>query len=654
MYSYEIWVRSQNYHSKKPLTYTYSQKLLPGAIVKVDLRHKPVLGIVRRQAPAPRGVAMKPIDQVLFSDSYTLPSESLQLINWLLAYYPAASGAIAQLFLPPTLGPVTNNSLPADSVVKSIPESTQQQIPKLTHDQAQILKKIFNSHGSFLLHGDTGSGKTRIYIEVALKTLGANKSALVLVPEIGLAPHIEAQFKKFFNPQIIKVFHSGLTITQRRKTWIDILTSDQPMIVIGARSALFTPLKNIGLVVVDECHDDGYKQESAPYYHGLRVASRLAQLHNAKLIFGSATPSIADVYIAEQKSIPILRMTKIAQQKNLTPRQTIVINKRDKSEFTRSSILSTTLVNHIQQQLHNKQQTLLFLNRRGSAKVIACSDCGWQALCPNCELPLTFHEDTFTVRCHTCGHQSKPPVNCPDCGNNDIVFYGPGTKAVEKEVNRLFANARIARFDGDNRVHERLDKRLDAVHNLEIDIIIGTQILVKGFDIPNLGLVGIIDADASLSFPDFSTEEKTYQIISQAIGRVGRGHLPSTVILQSLNPQNPLLIQALSKNWTDFYKNQLSLRQKYNFPPFTFMLKLSCSRKRQASAIEAAQKLKSLIDKQYPSVSVLGPAPAFREKVGGSYSWQLSIKSNRRAILLEIIDNLPSGWSYDIDPIHLL
>lgn len=647
MYSYEIWIKSQQYRGKTPLTYTSLRKLVPGTIVKVDLRKKSTFGIIRREAPAPIGVAMKPIDEILFSGTKHLPPESLKLLYWLLQYYPAGSGSIAQLFLP--------SSWPKElPIISNTPPSQSYKLPKLTAEQSKVLSKIRTKQGSFLLHGNTGSGKTRIYIELIKDSLANNRSCLILVPEIGLVPHLQTQLIKVFSDSIIKIFHSSLTSVQRRQTWVEILVSDNPLVVIGPRSALFAPLHNIGLVVVDECHDDGYKQENTPHYHGLRVASKLAQLHNANLIFGSATPSINDVFIATKKQIPILKMEKTALTKYNHQLKKIIINKQDRNEFTHSKTLSNKLIHEIKAQLNDGQQSLLFLNRRGSAKVIACNQCGWQSKCPNCEFALTFHEDSFIVRCHTCGYHQKAPTFCPDCNNADIVFYGPGTKSIEKEIAKLFPDAKLARFDSDNLTHQRLEKHLSEIQNGNIDIIIGTQVLVKGFDIPNLGLVGIIDADVGLSFPDFATEEKTYQLINQAIGRVSRGHLPGTVVIQTLQPKSLLLSQAINKDWDSFYNYQLQQRQKHLFPPFTFLLKLECSRKRRESAINSTEKLKNTIAELHPDLTILGPTPAFKEKHNNYYTWQLVVKSLRRSVLLTIINSLPSNWNYDIDPTHLL
>ncbi len=652
MYSYEIWVRSNKYHNHSPLTYTSSNKLESGLVVKVDLRNSEVLGVVRREAVAPKGIAMKPVLKVLSNNKkQALPKEVLHLLSWLLQYYPAGSGAICQLILP-THWPDTSEL--ESSMITSKANFKPKKLPKLTKEQTNALELINKNHGSFLLHGETGSGKTRVYLEQAIKNLNKGKSVLILVPEIGLVSHIYNQISGYIDPDFIKVFHSNLTPKQHRQTWYDVLASDSPLVVIGPRSALFLPLKNIGIIVVDECHDDGYNQSNNPIYNGLRVASKLAQIHNSDLIFGSATPSITDFYIAKSKQIPIIRMLKLANKNNHAKVKKIIINKLDKTEFTSSKILSSSLINLINLNLKSNNQILLFLNRRGSSKLIACINCGWRAICKNCDLNLTFHKDKFKLICHTCGFNSNVPAFCPDCKNPDIIFSGPGTKSVEAEIKKLFPHVNVNRFDSDNLTADRLDTKLKAIINGKIDIIIGTQILVKGLDIPRLGLVGIVDADASMVFPDFATEEKTYQLLSQAIGRVGRGHLPGTVLIQSMSPSSVLLTQSITKNWDDFYSSQLKQRKQHNFPPYTFLLKLECSRKQRKSAISATENLKTNLVNKYPTITVLGPVPNFQERHKATYTWQLVIKSPRRSILLRIITNLPSGWRYYLDPSHLL
>lgn len=649
MHTYEVWIRDNAYQGKTPLTYTSTERLLPGVIVRVPLKQKTVLGIVKRLAPAPKGIAMKPIDEVLTSNEMVLPMETLKLITWLNLYYPSGSGSITQLFVPQSWP-----KKPRQKNIQQIIRTPQPTLPPLTKQQNSAVQQLSTHIGTAILHGDTGTGKTRIYIELIRRVLHSGKSALVLVPEIGLTPQLLTELVNAFPSYPHEVLHSGINIAERRNSWLRILKQEGPQIILGPRSALFAPIKNLGCIIVDECHDESYKQDNSPGYHALRVASQLGILHEATTVFGSATPNISDMYIAKQKNVPIVRLTERAKKIDTATTNHQIINHHDKREFTKSPYLSSALLKAINNQLTQGLQSFLFLNRRGSARIVVCSECNWRALCPRCNLPLTLHEDVFKLRCHTCGFHQKAPVSCPECGNVDITYFGPGTKALETELTQLFPNTIIARFDSDNLTHERLDKQIARIKDGEIDIIIGTQILVKGFDIPKLGLVGIIDADTSLSFPDFSVEEKTYQLINQAIGRVGRGHVAGNVVVQTNNPESRLLLQALSKNWDDFYNDQIKFRREYIFPPFTFLLKLECRRKKQTSAIQAANKLRNNLLQTQADITVLGPSPSFHEYYNGYYSWQLVIKSVRRSDLLKIIAKLPSGWKYTIDPTHLL
>jgi len=648
MYIYEIWVGLQSYKGSKPLTYTTPQKLPSGSVVGVSIRSKNCLGIINRPVTAPKNIAMKPIEMIP-AQAIVIPKEKLQLLRWLLHYYPAGSGEVTSLFLPDslkTVEAVSNESL-------SIKKYSNDKDPRLTKEQTSSLNIIRNCSGTTILHGDTGSGKTRVYLDLMKEALQKNTSVIFLVPEIGLVPHIYDQVCQQVPEERVFKYHSGITKKNRSLAW-HAININNPCVVVGPRSALFTPINNVGLIVIDEFHDGGYKQNNSPRYNVIRVAATLAQLHNSKLVLGSATPPIADMYVAKHKNIPIARMKNLATTNSVSVTSRI-IDKRDRSEFTRSQILSTSLINEINRQLKKNRQILLFHNRRGSARIVACHDCGWQAACKNCDLPLTLHEDKFALICHTCGYRTKPPTSCPTCSNSDIIYTSPGTKGIEKEVNKLVPSATIARFDSDNLTNERIDKRLIDIKNGDINIIIGTQVLVKGYDLKNLGLVGIVDADTSLSFPDFSAEERSYQLIRQAIGRVGRGHVNSTVILQTLYPQSIVHQNAINKNWQEFYDAQIQSRKQHNFPPFSHLLKLECTRKSQTSVISATEKLKKNLTDQYKNtVHILGPAPSAKEKNASGYTWQLIIKSNQRSHLTTIIQNLPSGWKFDIDPIHLL
>ncbi|HXH27335.1 MAG TPA: primosomal protein N', partial [Candidatus Acidoferrum sp.] len=301
-----------------------------------------------------------------------------------------------------------------------------------------------------------------------------------------------------------------------------------------------------------------------------------------------------------------------------------------------------------------KRQTLLFLNRRGTAPTTLCANCGWTALCATCYVPLTLHADKHLLACHICARRQQLPPSCPECRHPDIVFKGIGTKMVEEAMKRLFPKANIARFDADNAQTETLAARYQEVYDAKIDILIGTQLLAKGLDLPNLQTIGVVQADSGMQLPDYQAEERTFQLLYQVAGRVGRGQQPSHIVVQSYRPDNPIVRLALARDYSAFYNQQLAERRKAHFPPFVYLLKLTCAYKTEAAAIRAASQLATNVRQTWPQCTVLGPTPAFYERLGGNYRWQIVIKAKRRADLLEIAKAVPDKWQVDIDPISLL
>lgn len=637
----EVLVAEASYHGNEPLTYSSETPLERGCLVLVPLRKKEVLGVVVAQVPKPSFTAKSVVS---VPDLPRFPEESLQALLWLHHYYPSPLGVITQQFFP--------RQLPKKPVAESVlPPYTSPGLPELTKEQAEVLEQI-DGTGMYLIHGDTGTGKTRVYIELAKRSLDAGKSAIVLTPEIGLTSQLERDFRHIFGERVI-VIHSQLTDVTRQRLWVQLLRQQQPVVIIGPRSALFSPLHNIGLVVIDEAHETAYKQDQAPYYHASRVASKLAELHKAPIILGSATPLVADYFVANAKKRPILRMRETATGDRHTS-IVRVVDLRDRAKFTKKSHLSDELIKAVGDALARGEQSLLFLNRRGTARVVFCENCGWQALCPHCDIPLIYHGDTHVMRCHTCDFKASSPTSCPECKSVDVMFKSIGTKAIVEEVERLFPEARIMRFDTDNKKSERIEQHYEAVKKGDVDIIIGTQTLAKGLDLPNLSLVGVIIADTSLFFPDFSAQERTYQLLSQVIGRVGRGHRAGTAIIQTFNPESTLLRAIIKKDWDTFYQTELHERKQFLFPPFCYVLKLTCRRASQHAAIKAAEKFAAELEQSGRRIVVEGPAPAFHEKVLNKYQWQLIVKAKDRSQLTDIVRNLPSGWSYDIDPMNLL
>ncbi len=646
MYYYEVLVASHSFHGTLPLTYSSSDRLDIGQIVFVPLRRKKVTGIVVKKTTKP-SFALKPVDQIL--PNLVAPPTYLALLDWMLRYYPAPSGIIVGQFLPSAL--LTRDQNNAPPLKRPAPNSRP--LPPLTQDQQRALKTL-RAHpaGTILLHGVTGSGKTRIYLEQASRVLKNKQQVLILTPEIGLTSPLVKIFTASLDSPVV-VIHSNLTEKERREAWLQILQTDGPLVVIGPRSALFSPFNHLGLIVIDEAHDGAYKQDQSPHYQAMHVAGKLASLHHAQLLLGTATPSVADYFVLTAKQAPIIRLTASALSHE-HPVKVEIVSLKERANFSRDPYLSDNLLSHLEQTLSRGEQALLFLNRRGTARAVLCRQCGWQALCPNCDLPLTYHGDKHLLQCHTCGFRQSPPTSCPVCGYADIVYRSIGTKALVERLHHNFPEVIVKRFDSDNLKAESFEQNYQDVASGKVDIIVGTQLLIKGHDLPKLSLVGVIAADGSLSFPDFSAEERTYQLLNQVIGRVGRGHRPGTAVIQTMQPENLTLQAALRGDWATFYEQQIKQRQSFNYPPFAQLLKLSCARASQASAKQAASRLVDQIRAMQLSVQVVGPAPRFIEKTQNKYHWQVIVKAKSRAPLLQIINKLPPNWIHDIDPTDLL
>lgn len=646
MLYYHVWVRSVQYRGSEALTYHHAAPLAVGAIVEVPLRERNVLGIVIESVPKP-SFTTKQITNVVGLPP--LPGEIPRLAEWLREFYSTPVGVVTGQFLPQVVHiryMANIIKLCGDGAAASLSKQ-----PPLTEEQ-RIALDVIQQPDTYLLHGRTGSGKTRIYLELASRALAAGRSVLVLSPEIGLTSQLAAAFRTAFGQRVM-ILHSRLTSKDRETVWLSILATSEPLVIIGPRSALFSPLRQLGLIIIDEAHDPAYKQEQAPYYHALRVAAQLRALHHATLVLGSATPSVTDYYLAQKRSKAIIRLKHVAVATKHEQSITIV-DLRDRRQFPRTPHLSLALISAITGSLGRHEQALLYLNRRGTARVALCPLCGWQALCPHCGLPLTYHGDDFRLRCHICGYQQPAQSMCPSCGNTSLAYHSFGTKAIVEEVKRVFPEARVQRFDTDNRQAERLERQYDQILEGNVDILVGTQLLAKGLDLPRLSTLGVILADSSLYIPDYTAHERTYQLLTQVIGRVGRGHRRSQAVVQTYDPDSELLQAALADDWETFYNNEINERQRYLLPPFSHLLKLICQRQSALGAEKAATALKTKIMLQHPRLRIEGPAPAFREKSGHKYNWQLIVKSQNRPELLSLVSELPAGWSYDIDPANLL
>ena len=626
-------------------TYSFDSPLAIGSFVSVSVGKQTLTGVVCQKAAKPT-YATKPISSVL--DIPPLPHELLQTALWMSQYYHTHLSTVLQTVLP--RGITKKRRATRKSPLEIQRNRTHFLLNK---DQQSALDQLAEcTPGTVLLHGITGSGKTTVYIEHARKILENNQSVIVLVPEIALTSQLVAEFKQHF-PDII-LTHSKQSEAERHLCWLQAASATTPQIVIGPRSALFLPLKSIGAIIIDEAHEPSYKQDQSPRYSALRVAGILARQHKALVIQGSATPLVSEYYLAQQYKRPIIELPNLARKDAVKPTVTTV-DMTSRASFSGHRFLSDQLLSAVKVSLERNEQVLIFHNRRGSASTTLCKNCGWSAICPRCFIPLTLHSDHHELRCHICNITEKVPTSCPVCKSTDIIHKGIGTKLIESEIRKLFPKNNIMRFDGDTDDADTVENQYQALYNSEIQIIIGTQVIAKGLDLPNLRTVGVIQADAGLSLPDFSSSERTFQLLAQVIGRVGRSSHPTNVIVQSYQPNDPAVRYGITQDYKSFYAETLEVRNRAHFPPYTYLLKLTCTYKTESVAIKNSKNLAASIREEFPEVTILGPTPAFYERQRDSYRWQITIKSAKRSHLLDIISHIPAQhWQYDIDPVSLL
>ena len=643
---YYLIAPAKTFHSSDNLlTYSSETPLKIGQIVEIPLGRQSTIGIVVKNTTQP-DFDTKSITKIIYEQP--LPKKLVDALFWLSSYYRCPLSTVIQAALPRG---ITKNRR---SKLLEAPNITPIDNPLNSAQRAAIRAIEENPANTILLHGITGSGKTNIYIELCARTLAKNQSVILLVPEIALTSQLVRNFQQHFKN--ITLLHSNLTESLRHQLWEKILTDNQPQVIIGPRSALFAPVQDLGLIIIDEAHEPAYHQEQNPKYSASLLAGKLA-----KTVLGTATPLISDYYLCKShNAIVEINQLAIKSDKHTS---ISVIDLKDHSDFTKSRILSNQLIESIKASLANHTQSMLFHNRRGTAPMTICDKCGWQALCPNCFLPLVLHADAFQMRCHTCARNFPVPTACPECKNASIHHKGFGTKLIEDELHRLFPSAKIARFDMDTDDDLKLTKIYDEVYRGDYDIIVGTQMIAKGFDFPRLTTLGIVQADAGLSLPDFSSEERTFQLITQVIGRAKRGHQNSNIFIQSFQPDHPIISLASQSDYASFYNYLVQKRQQSKLPPYSFLLKLSVTYKTETATVKNIRTLyKKVIQTakqlQIPEnrIVVSPPMPAFHERTSTGYTWQLVIKAKSRQNLLDIFDHLPKNnyLHYDFDPISLL
>jgi primosomal protein N' (replication factor Y) len=585
---------------------------------------------------------------------------------------------------------VRRDPLAGDGVAPDLP-------PPLTNEQREVWGQISDAldrtpHepvSPFLLHGVTGSGKTEIYLRAIGRALRQKKQSLVLVPEIALTEQLVRRFAARF-PGQIAVLHSGLSLGQRYDEWRR-LRRGEARVAIGSRSAVFAPLPDIGLIIIDEEHEGSYKHDNTPRYHARDVALQLAKVTNSVLILGSATPSIESFYAAQRGRYELLSMHErvaadlgadgVWRSRTLSLPPVQLVDMRFELHSGNRSIFSQPLQEAIAARLERREQSILFLNRRGASSFVMCRDCGHVLSCPTCSGPLVVHfSDEFSpdqrpeyernphiqngprslvLICHSCNYQALVPMICPECLSIRIKDFGIGTQRVEEEVKQLFPDARVIRWDRDSAAKKGSHARmLDAFLNHEADILIGTQMIAKGLDLPLVSLVGIVTADTGLHLPDFRSGERTFQLLTQVAGRAGRRLRDAQVILQTYTPEHYALQAALEHDYLGFYTEEIAFRRQTGYPPFgrlvRFVYTSGNEERCKAESKELARRINLLIEqREQPDEGLIGPAPAFFERVRGRYRWHMLVRSQQPHAFLDALG--PTfNWSVDIDPINVL
>lgn len=539
---------------------------------------------------------------------------------------------------------------------------------QLNTEQQQAVSRILAAEAqgeatTFLLEGITGSGKTEVYLQSIAEILNKGKTAMMLVPEIALTPQMVQRFKSRFG-KAVAVLHSGLSQGEKYDEWRKI-ERGEAQVVVGARSAVFAPLQKIGLIIIDEEHEATYKQEDTPRYHARDLAIWRSQYHHCPVILGSATPSLESRARAQKKRYELLYLTQRAHENAQLPSVTIVDLKEEYAQKN-TSTFSHLLQEKISNRLQQKEQIVLLLNRRGYSSFMMCRDCGYVLPCPNCDISLTLHMDVKKMRCHYCGHQEKIPKNCPDCQGEKIRYYGTGTQKVEEELQALFPSSRILRMDVDTtRKKGAHEKILKAFEEQEADILLGTQMIAKGLDYPNITLVGVLNADTALNLPDFRSSERTFQLLTQVSGRAGRGAKPGEVIVQTFNPEHHSIVLAQAQDYEAFYQQEMILRHQSGYPPFYFTVKITISHPaEQVVAKKSYQIAEQLKNGLSPESRILGPTPSGIARIKNRYYYQIILKYKHEVhlhrMLREILETSQSEQrknlyvSIDYEPLNFI
>ena len=537
-------------------------------------------------------------------------------------------------------------------------EKNERKIRKLTTLQENAVNDILSTDNTVsLLYGVTGSGKTEVYMELIDKYLKKGLKSIVLVPEISLTPQLIKRFEERFEGNIA-LLHSALSDGEKYDEYRRIVKGEAD-IVIGARSAVFAPLNNLGLIIIDECHSDSYKQDNNPRYNAKDVAIKRAKDLGAKVVLGSATPMLEEYARGLKNVFNLVTLDKRVNGKELPKVELIDMNKeiaKSKGHF------SLPLIDKIKETIERGEQVILLLNRRGYSSFVTCSNCGESVKCPNCDITLTYHKSSNILRCHYCGYATKYEITCPKCHEKSLKDLGVGTEKIEEELKEILPNVKVLRMDVDTTSKKGAHKKIvDAFARGDADILLGTQMVAKGLDFSNVTLVGVINADTSLMLPDFRSSEKTFDLLSQVAGRAGRGEKAGLVVFQTFNPDNYAINYAKDNDYESFYKEEMKTRKLMKYPPYYYLVSLNISSKDSKLALVEAKKCEKLCLKYLDKTVILGPSPASIFKKQNIYYYQLILKYQYQDNIYEVLEKLVEYYAtinkvnldVDFNPIHL-
>ncbi|MBI2342322.1 MAG: primosomal protein N' [Deltaproteobacteria bacterium] len=635
-----------------------------GSRVIIPFGRRNVIGFVMAGANTPDGNSPIEIKDVLESpdDAPVFSGKMVELIRWVSDYYFVPIGEMCKAALPLQLSKKIRKRKGRnfeDETIIDDPFNSPAHIT-LTEKQKAAYESFCSSYLKYsttLLHGITGSGKTEIYLKLFEDILARSKSAIFMVPEIGMTPQTVSRISARFKDKI-SVYHSGLSDSRRFYEWRRI-KSGSAKIVVGTRSSVFAPFANLGLIVIDEEHDTSYKQDESPRYNGRDTAIMRAKIEGVQCILGSATPSVETFTNVQTKKYHYLYLSERPSGAPL-PNVEII----DMRGVPKNAVISPTLVSEIGAALHNHMQAILFINRRGYGSFILCTECGSATVCPNCNITLSYHKEGHNLLCHYCEYKIPMVQRCLKCGSASIRAFGSGTERIEDEIKTCFPSASVARFDRDatSKAHAR-PKILSQMKSGKIDILIGTQMITKGHDFPNIALVGVLDADLSLNFPDFRAAERTFQLLAQVAGRAGRRETQGKVIIQTFNPENYAIRSAARHNFFDFYKCEFPIRRELLYPPFGRLVLVKIEGANEQNVEKYSHAIVNSINIP-PDVLILGPSPAPLTKVRGKFRWHFLIKSKDIKKLKAVTEqisglqnaNKPKGIkvSVDVDPVNML